>query len=104
MNSILERVNKVFVNSFLARFGPVGNSAKQILNDVCDAPHRLLELQADLVKLYMESVGEEGLDDCLIAIIYAGQLSFYQMQVVPESLPVLEIEQSNVNDTDSPWA
>ena len=53
------------------------------------------------MKLYTESVGEEGLDDCLIAIIYAVQLSFYQMQVVPESLPVLEIEQSNVNDTDS---
>ena len=93
---------KAFVNSFLARFGDSRGEAERIVNDVIDAPHRFLEFLTALSHLYTVNVGVQGVEDCCVAIIYAGHWYMArQLRDSRESLPVSEIEQSNVPDTDS---
>ena len=95
---------KAFVNSFLARFGDSRVEAERIINDVLDAPHRFLEFLTALSHLYTVNVGVQGVEDCCVAIMYscAGILCMArQLRDSRESLPVSEIEQSNVPDTDS---
>ena len=93
---------KAFVNSFLARFGDSRGEAERIVNDVIDAPHRFLEFLTALSQLYTANVGVQGVEDCCVALIFAGNLCMArQLRDSRESLPVSEIEQSNVPDTDS---
>ena len=95
---------KAFVNSFLARFGDSRGEAERIVNDVIDAPHRFLEFLTALSQLYTENVGVQGVEDCCVAIMYSCARHWYmarQMRDSRELLPVSEIEQSNVPDTDS---
>ena len=93
---------KAFVNSFLARFGDSRGEAERIINDVLDAPHRLQEFLIELNQLYTVIIGVQGVEDCCVALIFAGHWYMArQIRDSRESLPVSEIEQSNVPDTDS---
>lgn len=99
---ILHPLYKAFVNAFFSRFGNSRGAAEQIVNNASNTPHRLMEFHIELNQLYMVNVGSAGLDDCGIALFYAIQLQqVLQMRNNRESLPVEEIERSNVQDTDS---
>lgn len=89
------------MDSFLARFGNSRGAAEQIVSDASNAPHRLSESLSELNQLYMVNVGSAGLEDCIVALFYQGQLQVLHLRNSRESLPVSEIEQSNVQDTDS---
>ena len=90
------------MNSFLARFGDSRGEAERIINDVLDAPHRLQEFLIELNQLYTVIVGVQGVEDCCVALIFAGHWYMArQLRDSRELLPVSEIEQSNVPDTDS---
>jgi hypothetical protein len=93
------------VSSFLVRFGDCSGAAEHIITAAVDAPPLLmLELQTQLIQLYKDNVGVEGIEDCLTALVYAFHL-FHARRFNDsrEPLPVLEIEQrtSNMQDTDS---
>lgn len=90
------------MDSFLARFGNSRGAAEQIVSDASNAPHRLSESLSELNQLYMVNVGSAGLEECSSALFYAIQLQeVLHLRNSRESLPVSEIEQSNVQDTDS---
>jgi hypothetical protein len=86
------------LDDFLTPFGDDRNAAEQILNDISNSPHLVLELQANLFQQYFEKFGVDGARDCSTAILYANQLHFHQMYVIRERIP-MEIVQNDAVDT-----
>ena len=84
------------MNRIFDRFREYRNEAEQIVQNVCDTPKRTMEFQNQLVQLYTEKVGAEGVEDCYAVLMYANQ-----MHVARELIPVVNIQQGNDNDVDS---
>jgi hypothetical protein len=95
------------MSRFFARFGNGRTSAEQIINASLDAsPLQMIELHAQLIQLFKNNVGIHGVEECVTAAVYAGQLRFiHRLSESRLSLPVFEIEQrttgSSMQDTDS---
>jgi hypothetical protein len=82
------------MNRFFDRFGEFRSDAEQIVQNACDTPKRTMEFQNQLVQLYTENVGAEGVEDCYAVFIYGGQL-----HAARALMSVVNIQQ--VNDVDS---
>jgi hypothetical protein len=95
------------MNRFFARFGNGRTSAEEIVSAAIIAPPlQMIELHAQLIQLFKDNVGIHGIEDCIVAFTYAGQLRLiHRLNKSRLSLPVFEIEQrttgSSMQDIDS---
>jgi hypothetical protein len=90
------------VNSFLDRFHESRSVAEQIINDACDAPQEAESYFAELKQLYLKKVGNAGLNDCIVAIMYSNYVRCVLiLRDGQEPLPVGEMERNTVQDTNS---
>ena len=84
------------MNRIFDRFREYRSEAEQIVQNACDTPKRTMEFQNQLVQLYTEKVGAEGVEDCYAVFMYANR-----MHVARALIPVVNIQQDNVDDVDS---